>query len=71
MIYNETLDVIPLNVYEKLCSSCRLYIRLFVTFLVISIVIGADLVYFYWRLKKKDDVGRVKYNHGATHILIN
>ena len=53
MIYNETLDVIPLNVYEKLCSSCRLYIRLFVTFLVISIVIGADLVYFYWRLKKK------------------
>ena len=32
MLYNENLNLIPLNVYKKLCSSCMVYIVLFVIF---------------------------------------
>ena len=52
MIYNETLNTIPLNDYKIICGSCTLYIVLFVIFLVISTVISAGLVYFYWYSKK-------------------
>ena len=38
-LYNETLDVILLNVYKKVCSSCVVYIVLFVVFLITSICI--------------------------------
>ena len=42
MLYNETLNAIPLNVYKKVCNSCTVYIVLqtyaFVAFL--SIFIG-------------------------------
>ena len=31
-LYNEILDVIPLNVYKKVCSSCMVYTVLFVVF---------------------------------------
>ena len=31
------LDLIPLNVYKKVCSSCMVYIVLFVAFLITSI----------------------------------
>ena len=60
MIYNETLDVIPLNVYEKVCSSWTRYIELYIEFCL-----------FLLLLKKEDDVSRVIYNQGATHTLIN
>ena len=26
MLHNETLDVIPLNVYKEVCNSCTIYI---------------------------------------------
>ena len=52
MFYNETLDVIPLNVYKKVCSSCMVYIVLFVVFLIISICTCCVFIYFYWYLKK-------------------
>ena len=29
MLYNETLNVIPLSVYKNVCGSCTLYIVLF------------------------------------------
>ena len=29
MLYNETLNAIPLNVYKKVCNSCMIYIVLF------------------------------------------
>ena len=45
MIYNETLDEIPLNDYQKVCGSCTLYIVLFFIFLVISTVISAGFFY--------------------------
>ena len=52
MIYNETLDTIPLNDYKKVCGSCTLYIVLFVVFLVTSTVISSVFIYFYWYSKK-------------------
>ena len=52
MLYNETLDVIPLNVYKKVSSSCMIYIVLFVVFLTTSVCICSVFIYFYWYLKK-------------------
>ena len=54
---NETLDIIPLNaiqlnVYKKVCNSCMVSIVLFVIFLITSICICNDFIYFYWYLKK-------------------
>ena len=49
---NETLDVIPLNVYKKVCNSCMVYIVLFVVFLITSICICSVFIYFHWYLKK-------------------
>ena len=34
---NETLGIIPLNVYKKVCNSCMVYIVLFIVFLITSI----------------------------------
>ena len=50
---NKTLDVIPLNVYKKVCNSCMAYIVLPVLFLITSICICCVFIYFYWYLKKK------------------
>ena len=52
MLYNEILDVIPLNVYRKVFSSCMVYIVLFAVFLIRSICICCVFIYFYWYLKK-------------------
>ena len=59
MIYNETLDEIPLNDYKKVCGSCILYVVLFVMILVINTVISAVFVYFYLFLFVKKDNVRV------------
>ena len=34
---NETLGIIPLNIYKKVCNSCMVYIILFIVFLITSI----------------------------------
>ena len=52
MIYNETVNTIPLNDYKKVCGSCTLYIVLFAVFLVTSTVISTVFIYFYWYSKK-------------------
>ena len=44
---NETLDIISLNVYKKVCISCMVYIVLFVVSLITSICICCVLIYFY------------------------
>ena len=49
---NETLDIIPLNVYKNVYISCMAYIVLFVVFLITSICICSVFIYFYWYLKK-------------------
>ena len=46
MLYNETLNAIPLNVYKKVCNSCMVYIVLFVVFLITSICICSVFIYF-------------------------
>ena len=53
LIYNETLNAIPLNDYKKMCSSCTLYIVLFVVFLVTTTVISNVFIYFCLYSKKK------------------
>ena len=57
MLYNETLiviplDVIPLNDYKTVCSSCTIYTVLFAVFFITSICISSVFIYFYWYLKK-------------------
>ena len=49
---NETIDIIPLNVYKKVCNCYMVYIILFVVFLITSICICSVFIYFRWYLKK-------------------
>ena len=51
MIYNETLNTIPLNDYKNVCGYCTLYIVLFVVFLVTSTAISFDL--FFISIQKR------------------
>ena len=67
MSYNETLDEISLNVYKKGSGSSTLYVVLLQMFLVISTVISAVFVCFYW-YSKKDNV-RVKFNSGTQTTI--
>ena len=43
-IYNETLNVIPLDD----CASSTLYVALFAVFLTTSVIIGSSFIYFHW-----------------------
>ena len=57
MLYNETLniiplDAIPLNVYKKVHRSCTIHIVLFALFFITSIFICSVFIYFHWYLKK-------------------
>ena len=47
MIYNSVL-----NHYDKIFSSCTVYIVLFVIFFVISISISSVFISFYWDSKR-------------------
>ena len=60
MLYNETLDIVSLNDYKKVCNSCTIYIVLFAIFYITSICISGVFIYFHWYLKK-DNFG-VKIN---------
>ena len=60
MFYNETLDIVSLNDYKKVCNSCTIYIVLFAIFYITSICISGVFIYFHWYLKK-DNFG-VKIN---------
>ena len=46
MLHNETLDVIPLNDYKRVCNSCTIYIVLFAVFFIISVCISSVFIYF-------------------------
>ena len=48
MIYNSNL-----NDYEKICSSCTIYIVSFVIFFTMSVSISSVFIYFHWYLKRK------------------
>ena len=55
MIYNGTV-----NDYEKVCSTCTIYIVLFVVAFLNIIGINSAFIYFHWYLKK--DITCVKFN---------
>ena len=65
MLYNETLNSIPLN--AKVSNSCTIYIVLCVIFLIISMSISSVFIYFHWYLKK--DNACVKFSP-STQITI-
>ena len=56
MIYNETLNTIPLNNYENVPGSCALYIVLFVVFLVTSTLISTAFIYFIGIQKRMSQI---------------
>ena len=39
--------------FQKICSSCTVYIVLFAIFFIISVSISSVFIYFHWYLKKK------------------
>ena len=66
MLHNETLDVILLNDYKKVCNSCTIYIVLFAVFFVTSICISSVFIYFQWYLKKNNVP--IKFNTGTQTV---
>ena len=65
-IYNETLNVIPLDtIPSDDCASCMLYVALFAVFLTTSVIIDSSFAYWYKKNKQLDlkkDVPDVKYS---------
>ena len=69
-IFNETLNVIPLNIISSDdCASCTLYVVLFAVFLTASVIIGGAFVYFYWHSKK--DIVRQYFKKNNVSIKFN
>ena len=64
MLYNETLNIIPLNIYKKVCSSCMAYIVLFAV--ITSICIFCVFICFYGYFKK-DNI-RSNFSVGYLNI---
>ena len=50
ILHLETLDVIPLNDYKKICNSCTIYIVLFAVFFITSICISSVFIHFQYYL---------------------
>ena len=67
MLHNETLDVIPLNDYKKVCNSCTIYIELFAVFFITNICINSVFIYFH-RYLKKNSVP-IKFNPGTQTTI--
>ena len=53
MIYNGTVNPIPLNDYGKICNSFTVYIVLLLIFFIMSISISSVFIYFQWYLKRR------------------
>ena len=53
MVYNSTLNVIPLDEYGKIYNSCVVYIILLIIFFILSISISSVFIHFYWYLKRR------------------
>ena len=61
MLHNETLNLIPLNDYKKVCNSCIIYAVLFAVFFITSMCISNVFIYFHWYLKQDF----IKFNPGT------
>ena len=53
MIYNGTLNAVPLNDYWKMCNFCTVYIILSAIFFKVSISNSSVFIYFCWYLKRR------------------
>ena len=53
MIYNSTLNAIPLKDYRKICNSCTVCFVLLAIFFIIIISISSVFIYFHWYLKRR------------------
>ena len=68
-LYNETLDITPLNtISSDVYVSCTLYVVLFTVFLTTSVIIGGVFLYFHWYSQK--DIVR-KYLKNKASIKFN
>ena len=68
-LYNETLDITPLNtISSDVYVSCTLYVVLFTVFLTTSVIIGGVFLYFHWYSQK--DIVR-KYLKTKASIKFN
>ena len=63
MIYNLTL-----NDYKKVCSSCTIYIALFVIFLIVSTSISCVFIHFH-RYFKKSSTNITNINPGTKTVI--
>ena len=68
IIYNGTLNPIPLNDYEKICNSCTVYIALLVIFFIVSVSISSVFIYFHWYLKR--GYTQATIYHKKSNILL-
>ena len=57
-----------INDYEKICSSCSVYIVLLVIFFIISISISNVFIHFHWYLKKTN-TGVVNINPSTETVI--
>ena len=69
MLYNKTLNEIPLN--TKARNSCTIYLVLFVILLIISISISSVSIYFHWYLEKNNVPVKFCGNTQTTIYLIH
>ena len=67
MLHNETLNMILLHDYEKMCNSCTIYIALFAVSFTKNICISIVFIYFHWYLKK-DNV-RINFYSGTQTTI--
>ena len=67
MLHNETLDVIPLNVYKKVCDSCTIHMVLSAIFFITSICISSVFICFHLYLKK--DNFSAKFNRSTQTTI--
>ena len=51
-INEKKLHLSEINNYERICSSCIVYIVLLVIFFILSISISSVFIYFQWYLKR-------------------
>ena len=70
MFHNETLDVISLNDYKKVCNTCTIYTVLFAVFFITILAVfflAVFFIYFQWYIKNKNL--RIKFYRGTQKTI--
>ena len=69
ILHNETLDVIPLNDYKKVCNSGTIYIVLFTLFFITSVCITGVYYIGYITIKSISDYENI-YSVNPRFLII-